>query len=157
MSADTLWANVMDRYDDDGLIQLTNIRDRGATAIDSTVGESAAQEVIDLFPLFAQEDYDPDNPSHVAVAVHGVIAVLWRRGGASSEIEQVKWDTVFGTDGMIARVRRTGPRGHVGPQTNSGVRMEPEARGGRSIMGWSDRGNLPHGVLPRRRTTRGEI
>lgn len=149
-AASELWDAVTARYDSSGLVTLTNIRDRSATAIDDAVGEVAAQSVIDLWPLYAQVDYDQTNATHVEVAVFGVIAVLWRRGGAASSIEQVKWDTVFGPDGAIAKVKMTGPRGRAHPVSNSGVRTSSErTSSGEDVLGWSDAANLPPNYAPR--------
>jgi len=153
MTATALWAAVVADYDTDGLISLTNIRDRSATTIDTAVGEAAAQGVINLWPIYAQTDYDPDNPVHVEVAELGVIAMLWRRGGSASAIEQVKWDEVFGDEGLITRLRRTGPRGRQRPSSNSGVQQAPERdASGRAVRGWSDLQSLPANYMPLRRT-----
>lgn len=151
MSAANLWTAVKADYDADGLISLTNIRNRGATAIDDTVGTAAAQAVINLWPAYAQVAYDANNALHVEAAELGVISILWRRGGASSTIEQVKWDEVFGTEGVIARIRRTGPRGHARPVSNSGVQQAPETGpDGGQVRGWADRESLPAGFLSTR-------
>ena len=152
MSASALWAAVVADYDTSGLVSLTNIRDRSATTIDTGVGEAAAQAVINLWPVYAQIDYDPTNATHVEVAEMGVIAMLWRRGGSSSAIEKVKWDEVFSDDGMIAMVRKTGARGHPAPRSNSGVQQRPETINGRPVRGWSDWDSLPYNFAPMRRS-----
>lgn len=153
MTATALWAAVVADYDTDGLISLTNIRDRSATTIDTAVGEAAAQAVINLWPIYAQVDYDPSNAVHVEVAELGVIAMLWRRGGSSSAIEQVKWEEVWGDDGMVTRLRRTGPRGRQRPSSNSGVQQAPERdASGRAVRGWSDLQSLPPNYMPLRRS-----
>lgn len=156
MSAADLWTAVKADYDTAGLITLTNIRNRGAVAVNDTVGESAAQAVINLWPIYAQVEYDAANAQHVEVAELGVIAMLWRRGGSASAIEKVKWDEVFGNEGAIARVRRTGPRGHAGPSSNSGVQTRSEMVNGRPIRGWSDPDSLPTGFLSTPRTADGD-
>ncbi len=140
-------------YDADGLITLTNIRDRTATSIDENVGDRAAQSVIDLWPAYAEVTYDSGNALHEEAAMLGVIAMLWRRGGSASEIEQVKWESVFGTDGVISRVRRTGPRGRQGPVTNSNMTQSSglTANGGR-VRPWADEESLPVNYLPTRRS-----
>lgn len=148
---DTLWDAVKIRYDASGLITLTNIRDRSATSIDDTAGTQAAASVIALWPAYAQVEFDATSALHLEVGAFAVIAVLWRRGGASSTIEQVKWDEVFGTEGMIQKVRRTDPRARSGPRSNSGILTSQED--GQSY-GWSDPKSLPSGVLPST-TTRG--
>ena len=153
--ATDLWAAVEARYDANGLLTLTNIRDRSATSVDDTVGETAAQNVIDLWPAYAQAAYDSSDNAHVEAACQGVIAMLWRRGGSATQIANVKWDTVFSSDGVIARITRTGARGRQAPVTNSGVSQNAETRQGRTVRGWSDRDALPQGLLPSRRTTRG--
>lgn len=141
MTASALWTAVKASYESTGLVTLTNIRDRAATTIDDTAGEDAAQEVIDLWPIYAQEDYDASDTAHVAVAKQGVIAVLWRRGGTATNVAQVKWDEVFSPEGLIARVKRTGARGRQGPSSNATSD---------AYRGWSDRDSLPSGILPNR-------
>jgi len=149
---DALWEAVKARYDSRGLVQLTNIRDRAATTIDETVGREAAASVIALWPAHVQAVYDPNDTQHVEVAVLGVVAMLWRRGGSSSAIEQVKWDEVFGPEGLVQKLRRTGARGRAAPASNSGVRQAPEAVGGVRVRDWADRESLPPGVLARRQS-----
>lgn len=151
MTATALWAAVVASYDEDGLIALTNIRNRAGVAIDTTVGENAAQGVIDLWPAYAQVAYTASNALHVEVAKRGVIAMLWSRGGAAATIAKVEWDEVFSPDGLIAKVRQTGPRGHAAPASNSGVAQRSEAVNGRHVHGWSDRDSLPANYLPARR------
>lgn len=154
MTAAALWTAVKASYDSDGLIALTNIRDRAATAVDDTVGQNAAQGVIDLWPAYAQVTYDAANALHVEAAKRATIAVLWSRGGTSATIAKVEWDEVFGDDGLIGRVRKTGARGRAAPLTNSGVQTAAEESHGRAVAGWSDREALPHGLLPSRRLGR---
>jgi len=147
-----LWTAVKTSYDSDGLITLTNIRDRSQTAIDDTVGTDAALEVINLWPLYAEATYDGTNDTHVAVAKRAVIAVLWQRGGTSSAIAKVEWDEVFGDEGTLVRIKRTGARGQSAPSSNSGVSQTDETMpGGRAVLGWADRDALPSGILPTRR------
>jgi len=152
MGAAELWAAVVASYDEDGLVTLTNIRDRGTVSIDTAVGENAAQGVIDLWPMYAEVEYDQANPQHVEVAKRGTIAMLWQRGGTASAIAKVEWDEVFGQDGMVGRIRRTGARGRQAPVSNSGVQTKSElAEGGQPVRGWSDPDSLPNGTLPLRR------
>lgn len=145
---DTLWAYVKTVYATDGLTTLTNRDSRSATAPDDTVGTAAALSVINFWPAYAQVEFDVTDALHLEVAVEGVIAILWRRGGAASTIEQVKWDTVFGEGGTIEKVRRTNPRGKRGPTSTSGIRSSRDNDGGRTPYGWSDRRSLPSGTLP---------
>ena len=154
MTAAALWVAVKASYEETGLVTLTNIRDRSAVSINDTVGEDAAQAVIDLWPAYAQEDYDANDALHVECAKQGVLAMLWRRGGTSTTIAEVKWSEVFSPDGLISRVRRTGARGHEGPVSNSGVSQATELDAGRQVRGWADRESLPSGILPNRRTAR---
>jgi len=150
MTATALWTAVVASYPANGLISLTNIDDAAATTINTTFGENAAQAVIDLWPIYAQEAYDSSDATHVEVAKEGVIAMLWRRGGTSNTIAEVKWDSVFSPDGLISRVRRTGSRGHGSPSSNSGVSTKSELSNGRAVRGWADRDSLPPGYMPRR-------
>lgn len=142
---DDLWTYVASIYDTDGLIPLTNIRDRSATAIDSAVGVAAALSAIRLWPAYAQVDFDVADGLHLEVAAKAVIAVLWERGGTSSSIEQVKWEAVFGDGGLIEKVKRTNPRSRPGPSSNSGTITSVESG---TRYGWADKASLPPGILP---------
>lgn len=146
---EALWAYAKTVYDSDGLVSLTNIGDRSATAIDDTVGEAAALSVIRLWPSYAQSDFDVSDPVHLETAVDGIIAMLWRRGGASTTIEQVKWDTVFGEGGTIEKLRRTSSRGRSGPSSNSRTITSTTTT---RHYGWSDPASLPPGYLPSNRS-----
>jgi len=148
MTAAALWTAVKADYDTDGLISLTNIKNRAASTINDTVGTAAAQAVINLWPAYAQTAYDAANELHVEAAEMGVIAILWRRGGSSSSIEQVKWDEVFGDGGVISKIRMTGPRARMAPSSNSGVTQADERTADWSnVRGWADRESLPPNFL----------
>lgn len=149
MSAATdLWASVEEHYQEDGLIDLTNINDRGATTVNTTAGENAAQSVLDLWDMYAQIEYDATKTTHIETARQGVIAMLWRRGGSSSSIAQVRWDEVFANDGLIGKLRATQPRGRQGPlSNNTGVVASNEAQHG-AIYSWSDPRSTPRGLRP---------
>lgn len=153
MTATALWASVVLNYESEGLINLTNPRDNSATSIDTTYGESAAQEVIDLFPLYGQVEYDSTSSQHIAVGRRATIAVLYERGGTASSIAEVEWKEVFGDDGLLTKLKRTGARARQGPSSNSGVRQKSElTSNGRAVRGWSDPASLPMGrrYMPRR-------
>lgn len=155
-AADDLWDAVVVTYDEDGLIALTNVRDRSATTANASAGLSAAQGVIDIWPAYAQVEYDPANALHVEVAKRATIAMLWSRGGSSSTIAKVEWDEVFGEGGLLEKIRRTGARGRQGPVTNSGVQSSSELSNGQAVRGWSDRESIPREILPSRRTASGD-
>ena len=150
--ATDLWALVVASNEGEGLITLTNIRAPEATAILTAFGEDAAQEVIDLWPLYAQDEYDATNSQHKTVAKRGVIAVLWERGGASSTISEVEWKEVFGEGGLLEKLRRTDSRSRSSPVSNSGVRQRSELANGRAVIPWSHPDALPGGrrYMPRR-------
>lgn len=150
-AATDLWDRVTSDYDANGLIALTNIRDRSQTTINDVVGQAASQAVIDLWPIYAQVDYDETSTAHIAVAEMGVIAMLWRRGGSADEIQRVKWEEVFGSDGLISKVRMTGPRSHSVPVSSSGVQQASELSNGRYVRSWSEPDSLPPGFLPARK------
>ena len=141
MTDAALWTAVVAAYDEQTLVELTRVNDTATNTISTTVGESAAQHVIDMFPLYAQADYDSADAQHVAVGIRGTIAVLWERGGASTQAAKVEWDEVFGTDGLMARLRRTGARGRLMPARNT----ETTATG-REKEGWSK--SVPYGIYP---------
>lgn len=154
MTATALWSAVLAAYETEGLVTLTNVRDPSAVSVDDTVGESAAQQFIDLFPMFAGRDYDAADAQHVAVGMRGTIAILFERGGTSQEIAEIEWKEVFGAEGLLSRLRFTeGGRGRQGPSSNSGVRQRRESTSlGQRVRGWSDPDSLPRGrsYLPRR-------
>lgn len=152
---DVLWNAVQESYDADGLITLTNIRDRGANEISDSVGSNAAAGVIDLWPIYAQVDFDETDATHLEVAKRGVIAMLWTRGGTAATIAKVEWDEVFSTTGLIAQLRSAGPRGRPAPETNSGVQTSNETINGRAVLGWSDRRAMPNGMFPSRMPANG--
>lgn len=140
-------------YEQEGLVNLTNPRDNNATAVDTAYGHSAAQEVIDLFPIYAQVTFDVDNSQHVTVARRAVIAVLYARGGTAATITEVVWKDVFGEDGLMDRLKRTSARARPAPVSNSGVRQRSELTSdGQRSRGWSDPDALPGGrsYMPRR-------
>ena len=146
---DTIWTAVKARYDNSGLISLTNIRSRSASTVEDTVGTEAASGVLGLWPAYAQEAFDVADTLHLEVAVRGTIAMLWERGGSSASIAKVEWDEVFSAEGLMGKLRRTGARGRQGPSTNSGVTQKAEAVNGRRRRGWSDEASLPVNYLPR--------
>lgn len=143
----SLWEATKASYDEDGLIALTNVRNRAAVTINDVAGEDAAAGVIALWPVYAQEPFDNCNPTHIEVGKRAVIAMLWARGGTATTIAQVNWDEVFSPDGMISKVRRTGARGRMAPRSNSDVRA---ARPTEAYRGWADADALPPGVMPSR-------
>jgi hypothetical protein len=149
MSAADLWSAVVSSYPEQGLIELTNQNDRGAVAIKTSAGENAAQAVINLWPVYAQEDYDATNSTHVEVAKLGVIAVLNRRGGTSTSVEQITWEEVFGPDGAVHRLKRTRARGRAVPVIGGNTERSREGTSdGRPRKPWSDPRSLPSGLTP---------
>jgi hypothetical protein len=151
--ATDLWDSVVANYESEGLINLTNPRDNNALAVDGTYGGTAAQEVIDLFPLYGQVVYDAANAQHVAVGRRAVLAILYERGGTSSATASTEWAEVFGDDGLLSKLKRTSVRGRSSPSSNSGVSQRSELTSdGRRVRGWSDADSLPLGrrFLPRR-------
>jgi len=148
-----LWASVVANYESEGIVNLTNPRDNNATTVATTYGESAAQEVIDLFPLYGQVDYDELDSQHVAVGRRATIAVLYSRGGTASTIAEVEWKEVFGDEGIMSKLKRTSARARQGPSSNSGVSQRSELTSdGQKVRGWSDPDALPGGrrYMPRR-------
>ena len=152
--ATDLWTAVKASYPAPYLLQLTNRGATEQTTINDTVGENAAQGVIDLWPAYVQAEYDATNALHVEAGKQAVIGMLWRRGGSSTEDAKVEWSEIVGPDGVLAMVRKTGARGRQSPATNSGVESIPEDRHG-PVLGWSDPNALPNGLLPNTRSARG--
>lgn len=150
--ATELWTAVVADYDSEGLIGLTNPRNPAATSVGTSVGQAAAQAVINLWPAYAEVAYDSTDNLHVEVGEMAVIAMLFRRGGTSAKIAKIEWEEIFGDDGLLGKVRRTGSRARQGPTTNSGVRQKPETLDGQRVRGWADPESMPGGrtYLPRR-------
>ena len=115
MSAQSeLWAAVVASYDSASLISLTNIHDRSATSITTAVGEDAALGIINLWPIYAQADYDSTSDLHKEIGKRATIAMLWERGGTAAAAAKQEWDEVF-TEGVIDKLNRIGARGRQGP------------------------------------------
>jgi hypothetical protein len=147
--AQLLWQATIGGYDEQGLVELTNVRTPSAITTNDAVGVSAAQHVIDLWLMHAQVAFDILSSAHVAAGMQAVIAVLWRRGGSSTQIEQVKWDTVFGDDGLLGKVRKTGPRAHALPAISGNTKSKREGTlSGQPIQPWADPGSLPVNFPP---------
>jgi len=152
-AATDLWTATVAAYDTEALLNLTNIHDPAASSPDTTVGQTASQSVIDLWPAYAQVDYDSTNALHVEVGIRAVIATLWERGGSATSVAKQKWDDVF-TDSMIDMLKRTGPRGRQGPSTNSGVEQKSELLSdGSRARPWADISALPIGFMPMGRSS----
>lgn len=153
MSATDLWTAVVAAYPSQALIDLTNLDDRAATAVDTTFGETAAQAVIDLWPIYAQAAYDADDATHVEVGILGTIAMLNRRGGTSTQVEVITWDQVFGEGGVMEKLRRTGPRARIIPAASGNSQRSSEGTSsGSPERPWSDPDSRPYGISPQTRT-----
>ena len=149
MSATDLWTAVTAAYSTQALMDLTNPDDRSASTANATKGEAAAQAVIDLWPIYAQEDYDASSSLHVQVAVMGTIAMLHRRGGSSSEVDKVTWEEVFGPDGALMKLKRTGARARILPQISGNTQRSTEGTtSGTPQRPWSDSDSRPEGLSP---------
>jgi len=149
---DTLWTEVKTAYAIKGLVPLTNIYDTSDESVDDTVGTAAARQAIALFPAYAETAFDITDELHIAVGVRAVIAVLWERGGTSPTIAKEEFTAVFGSEGLIGRVKKTGPRGHKAPKTNSNL-TQPTGltSAGQRKIPWSSPESLPlsgRGILP---------
>jgi len=151
--ATDLWADVVTSYDTQSLVELTNIHDRSATTITTAVGEDAALGALNLWEAYAQVAYDKTNALHVEVGKRATVAMLWERGGSASQIAKQEWDEVF-TDGLVERLKRTGPRSRQGPSSNSAVTQSSELLSdGTRPRPWSDSSALPRGILPSSRSS----
>lgn len=148
MTATALWAAVVASYPANIVLQLSNLGSPEATTVNTTAGEAAAQEVIDLWPVYAQVAYSASNATHVAVGKIATLTMLARKSGHAATSATVEWDQVFGGDGMIARIKETSARAWPSPASNSGVTTRRENADGVNIRGWGDRDAIPHGLLP---------
>lgn len=143
---DDLWTAVKDRYDEQGLISLTNVRDRSKKVIDDDTGTQAAADVILSYYIDVQADYDETSAIHVMLATEGVIAMLWKRGGTAATIQRVKWEDWIARAQALKGVE---PRGHAAPGTNSTLQPTRDCYGHTPCRPWADKINF-RGLLPRR-------
>lgn len=153
MTAAALWTAVVAAYPNQALVDLTNLDNRAATVVDTTFGETAAQAAIDLWPLYAQTAYDANDATHVEVGILATIAVLNRRGGTSTQVEKITWDEVFGGDGMLEKLKRTGPRARISPVASGNSQRSSEGTtSGAPERPWSDQDARPYGISPSARS-----
>lgn len=146
---DTLWTAVKAGYAIDQLIPLTNIMDRGVDAIDDAVGTSAAEQVLGLWPSYAEFDFDVLKPTHMSVGIRWVIVVLYERGGFSAEIAREEWKEIASDDdGLLSRLRRTESRSRTAPAI-SGPDLNSN---GEEITPYSHRKSMPVNFMPSTRT-----
>lgn len=147
---DVLWTAVKAAYAEATLLPLTSIHDRTATTIGASqdaVGTSAAEHVIGLWPSCVESEFDIADVTHLANAIEGTVAVLYKRGGTSSAVAKEEWDAVFGDSGLMSKLRRTTVRGRRGPSTSG---PDTSSSGG-DLRPWSDNKSMPVGFLPARR------
>lgn len=142
---DDLWAAVQGSYSEATLVSLTRIDDPDESTIDATFGLNACADVIALWPAYAQVDFDSTSGLHLAAAKQAVIALFWKRGGVASEAQRIEWEDVWGPDGPIVKIQRTGPRARISPSSNSDLQTTGDTAG---QFGWADPASLPDGTLP---------
>lgn len=152
MSAPLVWTETKAAKDPNVLRALTRPRDTSATMIDDAVGERAAADALAFWEMHAQTPFDAANPQHLAVAVEATIAQLWRRNAPTSDAAERTWRTVWGDDGLVAKLRATGPRGAQGPAL--GYAYDTRNARGRRRRDFGDRRDYPRGILPRPRFER---
>ena len=144
-TAEDLWTEVKTSYGTPLLTSLTG-GDRNGSIPDDVKGVDAAQGVLDLWEPHVQAKYDAADRQHVEVAKRGVIAMLWSRGGTGAEVARVKWDDVFGDNGLMVKLRRTGSRGRISPEKGDTYSRDI---GDRARPNWSDPSRRPANSLPR--------
>jgi hypothetical protein len=148
-AADDLWAAVKNNYDEQMLISLTNVRKRENAGIEDSVGTSAAQSVINWYPIIVQADYDEGSAQHVEVGMVGVIAMLWRRGGSAANAEKIRWEDWVQ---LAETLKGVEPRAHGLPESGDvngkDCSADPACPPGCRPMGWADKAAFRH-LLPR--------
>jgi hypothetical protein len=143
----TTWTAVTDRYDNQALVELTQQRDTTTGTVDATVGERAVTAVTALWPVYVQEDYDDTNQGHLELAVEGVIAMLFKWGGTTHRIAQVRWDEWLD----FARAwRNTHARARIVPTTNKPDTEVKSPAPSTNYTPWSDKQKFS-GLTPGRR------
>lgn len=142
----TVWTEVKAAYPAEMLAPLTNLYDRssGSTTVDDTVGQAAAQQFIDLFPDYAEVEFDASNRKHLARAIPGTVAILYQRDGLRTEEAKRAFDHVFGESGTMNALKRTGARARVEPKTTAPDTLAS----GQERRAWSHEKSLPTGFMP---------
>ena len=79
-----LTEHVTDRVSEQLLKEITNWKKRGATSLDSQILGHAADDIENMFQVYAGVAYDDTNGLHIPIAVEGVVALLMRRGKQST-------------------------------------------------------------------------
>lgn len=131
----TTWDAVKDRYDAQALAELTQQRDTTDGTIDDTVGERAVTAVTSLWPVYVQEAYDETEQGHLELAVEGVIAMLFKWGGTTHRIAQVRWDEWLD----FARAwRNTHARARIIPDTSKPDTQQKSQPPSTPHTPWSD-------------------
>lgn len=131
----TLWDAVKDRYDAQALVELTQHRDVAATTIDDTYGERAVDGIVALFPTYVQEAFDDTSAAHILIGVEGVIALLFKWGGTTHRVAQVRWEDWLE---QARAFRSAGPRARIVPETSVPASKAPSDPPSTPHTPWSD-------------------
>lgn len=131
----TLWDACRDRYDEQGLLELTNVRDPEAREINDAQGERAVTAITALFPVYVQDTFDSTEQGHIEVGCEGVIALLFRWGGSTHRIAATHWDEwiAFARDW-----RNTHARARIEPTSSVPANKQPSAGPQTPTTPWSD-------------------
>lgn len=113
----TLWDAVKDRYDDQALAELTRQRDGTVGSVNDAMGERAVTAITSwAFPVYIQETYDSTEQGHIEVGVEGVVALLFKWGGSTHRIAEVRWDDWME---MARAYRNTHARARIVPESST--------------------------------------
>lgn len=142
----TLWTAVKARYDEQALLELTNLRDTTAVAIDDAQGERAVLSVVAFFPVYVQEAFDETDDGHLAIACEGVVAQLFKWGGSTHRIAETTWDA---WKQLCAEWKSTHARARIVPVTSVPTTLVSSDAPTTPHTPWSDPERFT-GLLPNR-------
>jgi phage gp36-like protein len=134
-----LAAEVIARYPNSRLVQLTNPGDGSATTVDTTRLGYAVTDAQNEFEDIAGVAYDNSVSKHVTAAVQGVIAFLYLGAESPGAAADKEYDRFIEMSERVAEV--TG-RNRVKPTTSSILTPSSEQQGTETVRPDTDRENF---------------
>lgn len=135
----SLVASVQARYSAQLLLSLTNPQDSTATVEGAARLALAATDVEAAFKVYAGAAYDDADPTHVSLAVEGVLVKLRvYLGQTKAEEQYTAWTK------RLDDLRKIGANDRILPVSSSVLEPASESRDGETVRPWSDIGVFDH-------------
>lgn len=125
-----LWDEVVSRYADSELTQLTNQDDTNATTPNTTRANAAVTDVQAQFKILAGVEFDLTDARHVATGVECVVALLELRAKGGTTQQRQRWEECKTSLRELGAV--TG-RDRVSPVSSSELTPSDEASPGETV------------------------